>query len=224
MTNDYQSNGACSQSCAGYAFAVVQNKNCWCSNYIPADTASTGSCSVPCPGYPYESCGDESSGLFGYVALGKAPLGTQGAVASNVPTEASSASQPTQATQSTAQAVSTLSLHKTSSGSLSPSPLGDSSFPSTTLMLRPSLPFSGFSTSFSSTPISLKTHILTQIVQNTSPDPSLVTVQDTVTASQPVQTSYVSIVCSYLDLFSQQPQYFLSSGFGMDAKDQLANA
>lgn len=199
MTNNYQSNGACSQNCAGYAFAIVQYKSCWCSNYAPADTASTGSCAVACPGYPYENCGNESSGLFGYVALGKAPLGTQGAVASSSPapmssaTQATQLTQATQATQPTAQAVSTNFLLEAPPGS--PSPMVLASFAGgTTPVLWPSLPFSG-SPLISSTPISYETHILTQTVQSSTPDPSLVTVQDTVTASRSVQISYASIVC-----------------------------
>ncbi|KAL9586217.1 MAG: hypothetical protein Q9212_001042 [Teloschistes hypoglaucus] len=77
VSDDYQSNGKCFDTCkANYAFAVVQAKNCWCSNYIPADTTSVGSCNVPCPGYPFEKCG--SSGFFGYVPLNKAPFGTLG--------------------------------------------------------------------------------------------------------------------------------------------------
>lgn len=76
-SNDYQSNGKCFDTCkANYAFAVVQGKSCWCSDYAPADTSSLGSCSSPCPGFPYEQCG--SSGFFGYIPLNKAPLGTVG--------------------------------------------------------------------------------------------------------------------------------------------------
>lgn len=73
----YQSNGLCTNLCIQqYAFAILQDQNCWCSNYIPA-TTTTG-CSLSCPGYPFEKCGGE--GLYGYIALGKvAPSGTLGA-------------------------------------------------------------------------------------------------------------------------------------------------
>ena len=209
VSDNYQSNGACSQSCAGYAFAVVQYKSCWCSNYIPADTTSIGSCAVACPGYPYENCGNESSGLFGYVALGKAPLGTQGAGPSSSPTVASPATQATQATQPTSQAVSTQFPLEASSGHPVSPDLASSSSAFSFFSLshgknpepRPSLPFPGPPPLISSTPISFETRILTQPVQNTSPDPSPVTVQDTVTASKSIQVSYVSIVCLHLALF-----------------------
>ncbi|KAI4246174.1 MAG: hypothetical protein L6R40_002127 [Gallowayella cf. fulva] len=79
VSDDYQSNGKCFDTCkANYAFAVVQGKNCWCSNYAPADTASvSASCSTPCPGYPFEQCG--SAQFFGYIKLNKDPIGTLGA-------------------------------------------------------------------------------------------------------------------------------------------------
>ena len=113
VSNSYQSNGACSTTCSGYAFAVVQGTSCWCSNYIPASQSSTGSCSVACPGYPYENCRDQSSGLFGYVALGPSPSGTQGAASSSA---ASSPSDPSPSSYSPTayadQAVSTLSLKR----------------------------------------------------------------------------------------------------------------
>lgn len=38
---------------------------------------------MACPGYPYENCGDQSAGLFGYVALGPSPSGTQGSAPSS---------------------------------------------------------------------------------------------------------------------------------------------
>ena len=76
----YNSMGSCSTQCqSDYAFAVVQGKNCWCSNYIPADQASTSNCQVQCPGYPDDVCGNPDRGMFGYIPLGNPPLGTAGA-------------------------------------------------------------------------------------------------------------------------------------------------
>lgn len=81
--NIYNSMGACSTKCQNqYALAVVQGKNCWCTNYIPADQASTSDCSAQCPGYPDDLCGNPEKGLYGYVPLDKAPLGTAGAASS----------------------------------------------------------------------------------------------------------------------------------------------
>ncbi|KAL8797259.1 MAG: hypothetical protein Q9182_007213 [Xanthomendoza sp. 2 TL-2023] len=79
VSNDYQSNGKCFDTCnAQYAFAIVQGKNCWCSDYAPADTTSvSSSCNTPCPGYPFEQCG--SGQYFGYIKLNKPAVGTTGA-------------------------------------------------------------------------------------------------------------------------------------------------
>ncbi|RKF58897.1 putative er membrane protein [Erysiphe neolycopersici] len=74
----YQSNGLCTDFCIqNYAFAILQDQSCWCSNYIPAST--TTGCTLNCPGYPFEKCGGD--GLYGYIALGKvSPSGTIGEI------------------------------------------------------------------------------------------------------------------------------------------------
>lgn len=47
----FQSNGLCQAHCQGYAYAVLLDKQCWCSNLTPApDTQSdSGDCSDSCP-------------------------------------------------------------------------------------------------------------------------------------------------------------------------------
>lgn len=77
VTDIYQSNGLCFDTCkATHAFAIVQGKSCWCSDYAPA--SDTSGCDSPCPGYPDESCGNPSKKLYGYMALGNPVKGTQG--------------------------------------------------------------------------------------------------------------------------------------------------
>ncbi|KAK2756564.1 hypothetical protein FQN54_005457 [Arachnomyces sp. PD_36] len=77
VTDRFQSNGACYETCvAKYAFAVLQGKSCWCSNYIPAAKKPAGSCNENCPGYPSDKCGSTSDGLFAYFALDERPSGT----------------------------------------------------------------------------------------------------------------------------------------------------
>ncbi|KAI9894720.1 MAG: hypothetical protein M1814_002076 [Vezdaea aestivalis] len=101
-SNIWQSHGACSLTCGDkYAYAILQGKSCWCSNYAPSTTNSNGDCNKGCPGFPQEKCGDESSGLFGYVALGPAPSGTRG-VSSSQPSQSSTASSIVTGVQSTA--------------------------------------------------------------------------------------------------------------------------
>ncbi|KAG5986793.1 hypothetical protein E4U43_005348 [Claviceps pusilla] len=83
--NTYQSVGACSTTCtAQFAYAVLQNNLCWCSNYGPdASTQRTGSCRLPCPGYPADVCGG-AGGLYSYVLVNAALVrGTKGGDASD---------------------------------------------------------------------------------------------------------------------------------------------
>lgn len=79
-------NGLCHDYCQpkGFAFAITQFQDCWCSDIAPAttDSTGTGSCDIPCPGFPSELCGNKAQGLYGYVALGKKPTSTAGGPAS----------------------------------------------------------------------------------------------------------------------------------------------
>ncbi|KAK6442041.1 hypothetical protein LTR95_001726 [Oleoguttula sp. CCFEE 5521] len=115
VSNIYQSNGACFQQCLqDYAFAIVQYQQCWCSNYIPAEQLGTGSCDTPCPGYPDESCGNDNSGLFGYIPLRRQPSGTAGVASSTqassttpTPTPSSTSTTPVSTSTSTSYSSST---------------------------------------------------------------------------------------------------------------------
>lgn len=211
MSNHYNSNGACQTACSGFAFAVVQAQNCWCSNYVPADITSTSSCSQACPGYPYENCGSASSGLFGYVALGRAPSGTVGASTSTSTTPTSTSTPtstptptPTPSTSNTVQAVSTQPLPGRPLGPIS---FPEATFPSTSsvpLVLPTVLPATGSPTAIPSAASPSIPHVLTFSSQTTSsqdasPDP--VTVLDTVTESPSVSVSFVSIVRTHPALF-----------------------
>lgn len=188
VSNIFQSNGACFETCkANYAFAVVQYKNCWCSDYIPAETASAGDCDEACPGFPSENCGSASAGLFGYIALSKSPSGTLGLAGSP-----SSSSSSTEAAESSAKVVS----------NISPGVALTNSFPSP----RPAVPYTStaavlFLGNVLSSPkyistahVSSLTLFLTSFVQNSLPNSSPVTIQRTVTASPSVQISIISIV------------------------------
>ena len=182
------SNGKCHDECSGYAFAIVQYKSCWCSNYAPGDTTSTGSCNVNCPGYPFEQCGDQSAGLYGYIALGPSPQGTQGGAASSAPSPSAS---PSQGSNSNNQqqavsghlsplrgiATSVVGVGATLSGS--PGPFGPSIFTQ--------------SATNADTPIAAAD--LTTTSQNSQPSPVQITVQNTVTNTPQVETQVVSVVC-----------------------------
>jgi len=74
----FQSSGLCHDFCQNnYAFAVLQEHDCWCTNYAPDSTTSLSDCTYTCPGYPDDNCG--GPGLFAYIPLNKAPLGVKGA-------------------------------------------------------------------------------------------------------------------------------------------------
>ena len=183
------SNGKCHDECSGYAFAIVQYKSCWCSNYAPGDTTSTGSCNVNCPGYPYEQCGDQSAGLYGYIALGPSPQGTQGGAASSAPSPSASPSQGSNSNNQQ-QAVS---------GQTSPlrgiatSVLGvGGTFPGSPGPLRPS---KSTLSPWTNTATSIDAADLTTTSQYSQPSPVQITVQNTVTNTPQVETQVVSVVC-----------------------------
>lgn len=90
-TNKWMSDGLCYDTCTGSAFAIVQDSNCWCSDYVPDESTQTdtGDCNTSCPGYPDDTCGGD--GLYGYMDLGQSPSGTKGASTST--TKATSTTQ-----------------------------------------------------------------------------------------------------------------------------------
>lgn len=188
----YQSNGWCSTHCRdNFAFAIVQFQHCWCSDYIPAETTSVGSCDQDCPGFPVEHCGSSSAGLFGYIALSKSPSGTLGVASSS-----SSIGSSTEAAESSTQVVSNPSHGVASASSSSPAQ-ASSSASSAVASQPPSTPFFGSSLSspifIFKNQISSLTFVLTSFLQGSSPDPSPVTVQRTVTALPSIEI--VSVVC-----------------------------
>lgn len=97
VTSDFQSDGRCNQNCTSYAFAIVREKSCWCSNLIPNpdDQKPIADCNIPCPGYPSDLCGGIN--LWGYMEIsaneptGTAPAGI-GLPTSAAPTKTSSSS------------------------------------------------------------------------------------------------------------------------------------
>ncbi|KAF2248334.1 hypothetical protein BU26DRAFT_565737 [Trematosphaeria pertusa] len=88
--HQWQSNGWCTTQCNNegtYAFAVILDQNCWCSNYIPEDQEDTSECDEDCPGFPSEKCGNKDKNLYIYIKLDGSPSGTKG---TSQPTSANS--------------------------------------------------------------------------------------------------------------------------------------
>ncbi|KAI6087132.1 hypothetical protein F4821DRAFT_119505 [Hypoxylon rubiginosum] len=109
----YQSNGLCYDFCLDdYAFSVLQDDSCWCSNYVPDKTVQVDSseCNAACPGYPSDLCG--ADGLWEYIALEKSPSGTTGASTS---TQTSTPDPITRTVQNTVTVTPT--VHATTSKS-----------------------------------------------------------------------------------------------------------
>lgn len=102
-TNDYMSNGNCTNHCrdlnSAYAFAVIQYKECYCSNLIPYQQDPISQCQTDCPGYGQEDCGSIDDGKFIYIQNGR-PSGTAPGPTSAQPTSKTS-SKPTSSPVST---------------------------------------------------------------------------------------------------------------------------
>ncbi|KAI1268896.1 hypothetical protein F5Y18DRAFT_170904 [Xylariaceae sp. FL1019] len=102
----YQSQGLCYDFCndQSAAYAVINARDCWCSDYTPSDstTTDTSDCNTQCAGYPDDLCGGD--GLWGYIQLGPSPSGTLGS-----DTTSTSSADTTSTTSTTTEATSTTS-------------------------------------------------------------------------------------------------------------------
>lgn len=83
--NDFMSNGLCRDNCnlQGFAVAVLQGNNCWCSNNVPGNTVDMSNCDTGCPGTANEKCAQ--NGYYGYYVFGE-PSSTVGAPRRTSPT------------------------------------------------------------------------------------------------------------------------------------------
>ncbi|KAJ5280404.1 Carbohydrate-binding WSC subgroup [Penicillium angulare] len=90
VVNNYQSNGACEDTCASYGLGILQYKDCWCSNVAPANssTVETTKCDSACPGYPSDSCGSASKGVYAYILINSKSISSTATAASISHTEA----------------------------------------------------------------------------------------------------------------------------------------
>ncbi|KAI8961644.1 hypothetical protein F5Y11DRAFT_222528 [Daldinia sp. FL1419] len=123
----YQSDGLCHDFCAAtFAFAIVKDDECWCSDYVPdkATQVDTDKCDSKCPGFPSDTCGGD--GLWGYISLDHKPSGTKSA-GSGSSTKTSSPDPITRTLQNTVTVTPTVhattavpDTTKSSDGSTSP--------------------------------------------------------------------------------------------------------
>lgn len=116
VTWTYQSNGKCTEYCndlGTYAFAVIQYKDCWCSNYIPSSQTDLSSCQVDCPGFPDDKCGNQDEDLYIYLKLDGKPSGTAKASQATSSSVASSTTVSSTKTVSSSAAVTISSFYFT---------------------------------------------------------------------------------------------------------------
>ncbi|GAB0146313.1 hypothetical protein EsHS_00006721 [Epichloe bromicola] len=118
-TNIYQSVGSCTTTCNGeYAYAVIQNSQCWCSNYTPHASTQRRGCNSPCPGYPSDMCG--GAGLYSYVLLNEGLIsGTKGSE-SNSEVESEEPARPSSTSQEPSPSSGSTSATHSSSSTQSP--------------------------------------------------------------------------------------------------------
>ncbi|KAL4988427.1 hypothetical protein BDW68DRAFT_159019 [Aspergillus falconensis] len=99
----YQSNGNCEDHCSDSAFAILLDKNCWCSDVAPNedDTVDTSKCDDNCPGYPDDSCGNADDSLYAYIQLGSPSSTASASSTKSTSTSTSSTSSKTSTTSDT---------------------------------------------------------------------------------------------------------------------------
>lgn len=208
--NMYQSNGYCRDQCNGYAFAVVQGANCWCSNVQPGDTTSVGDCSENCPGYPSEKCGNEDKGLFGYVQLGTASS-TDGGNDESSSTQQSSTQSSTRTSSSNTQqstSSSTSPTRTSSSTTTSSSTEEETTSSSTTTSSSSSTPSSttqSSTTSSSTTSTSSSTTASSTSTSSIVPQTSIIYSVKTITGSAQTQIATTQIVSTVTNTPSSIP-------------------
>ncbi|KAL4788642.1 hypothetical protein BJX76DRAFT_315287 [Aspergillus varians] len=129
----YQSNGYCTDHCSGSAFAILQGKNCWCSDIAPNDDTSvdTSKCDDDCPGFPDDSCGSTKEGLYAYIQIGS-PSGTASASSTSTTKDSTSSTShdSTSSTTTTTTATTTTtdsSTVETHGGQVTTVTVGDAS-------------------------------------------------------------------------------------------------
>ncbi|CAI4495688.1 BGN_3a_G0022860.mRNA.1.CDS.1 [Saccharomyces cerevisiae] len=196
VRNQFQSNGWCSNNCAGHQFAIVQGFMCWCSDSEPSTQTSVGDCSGTCPGYGYEDCGNADKDLFGYIYLGQTPLSSVQSVetstessvyvsSSSITSSSSTSIVDTTTISPTLTSTSTTPL-TTASTSTTPSTDITSALPTTTsTKLSTSIPTSTTSSTSTTTSTTSSTLISTSTSSSSSSTP-------TTTLSAPISTSTTS--------------------------------
>ncbi|KAK9483691.1 hypothetical protein V1527DRAFT_472405 [Lipomyces starkeyi] len=189
----YQSYGACMTNCeSGYALAILQDFQCWCSNEAPGDTTSLSSCSVDsCPGYPSDPCGNLIEGLYGYILISP-PSGTASASVESTTSSdsATKTARSSHSSKSTASAEASSTELTSTTSRLTTSSTSSSSFSST------STSASSPSSTTSSTSINTPTQSLIVSVVTVVGGTETLVITQTVSTATPTALSSASLLAT----------------------------
>ncbi|QID79820.1 Cell wall integrity and stress response component 4 [Saccharomyces pastorianus] len=186
VRNQFQSNGWCSNNCAGHQFAIVQGFMCWCSDSEPSTQTSVGDCSGTCPGYGYEDCGNADKDLFGYIYLGQTPLSSVQSVETS--TESSVYVSSSSITSSSSTSIADTTTISPTLTSTSTTPLTTASTSTT-----PSTDITSALPTTTSTKLSTSIPTSTTSSTSTTTTPSSTTVTYTSTTASPITSTITSV-------------------------------
>ena len=122
-SSNYMSNGLCMSQCQGYKYAIVQQKDCWCSDETPQDIVSVSNCDEYCPGYKLENCGSGTT-YYGWLKVANDYIAGASATSfsyASLTEETSSFDDFTSSTEFSSSTTSSTSASSTSSSEFSSS-------------------------------------------------------------------------------------------------------
>ena len=122
-SSNYMSNGLCMSQCQGYKYAIVQQKDCWCSDETPQDIVSVSNCDEYCPGYKLENCGSGTT-YYGWLKVANDYIASASATSfsyASLTEETSSFDDFTSSTEFSSSTTSSTSASSTSSSESSSS-------------------------------------------------------------------------------------------------------
>ena len=122
-SSNYMSNGLCMSQCQGYKYAIVQQKDCWCSDETPQGIVSVSNCDEYCPGYKLENCGSGTT-YYGWLKVANDYIASASATSfsyASLTEETSSFDDFTSSTEFSSSTTSSTSASSTSSSESSSS-------------------------------------------------------------------------------------------------------
>lgn len=131
-SNTFMSNGLCMSQCQGYKYAIVQQKQCWCSDDDPENVVSVSDCDEICPGYKYENCGSGTT-YYGWLKVANDYISGSSATSFSYSSIALSSSSVDYSSSTTEDYSSTTSEYSSSADDYSSTSAIDATSEATTL-------------------------------------------------------------------------------------------